>query len=126
VKGISFLKRNVAAVICGVVLFFSSCKTEERPPEGILTKPDMVRVLSEVYIMEEKINRLALTRDSSEKVFDRVRDKIALTTGVPDSVLKKSFDYYLDRPKELEQIYAALVDTLQLREQRMPRHIPEQ
>jgi hypothetical protein len=44
--------------------------------------------------------------------------------GVSDSVFKRSFDYYMDRPREMEQIYAALVDSLSLKEQRLD--IPQQ
>ena len=40
-----------------------------------------------------------------------------------DSVFKKSFDYYMDRPKEMELIYTALVDSLSLMEQRFDSSI---
>ena len=48
--------------------------------------------------------------------------KVFAESGVTDSVFKKSFDYYMERPAEMEQIYTALVDTLQLKEQRAPLH----
>lgn len=105
-------------ILIGVCLLFTSCKKEEKLPAGILTKEQMIKVLSEVYIAEEKVNRLGLNRDTSEKVFDYMEGKIYEKTGVSDSLFDISFDYYLDRPKELEQIYTALVDTLQLKEQR--------
>jgi hypothetical protein len=84
----------------------------------------MVNVLIEVYIAEEKVNRLLLHRDSASTVFRTMQGLISKKTGVSDSVLKKSFDYYVDRPKQLELIYTALVDSLQLREQKTPFNPP--
>jgi len=94
-----------------------SCHRSARP-EGILSHAEMVKTLTEIYVVEEKVNRLGLIRDSSEKVFDSLRTRIFRNMPYPDSVFKKSLDYYTDRPKEMEVIYTALVDSLQLREQR--------
>ena len=75
--------------------------------------------LIEIYLAEQKVSRLGLKIDSAEQVFDSLRARGFKKTGVQDSVFKKSFDYYLERPKEMELIYTALVDSLQLMEQRM-------
>ena len=80
----------------------------------------MVSVLIDLYISEEKVNRLTLEKDSAQALFGLLEGKIFETTGVPDSVFRVSFDYYYDRPKQMELIYTALVDSLQLREQRAP------
>jgi hypothetical protein len=78
----------------------------------------MVGIMEELYIAEEKINQLALSGDSSRRVFSIMQSRLFENAGVTDTVFRKSFDYYMERPKELELIYTALVDTLQLREQR--------
>jgi len=77
----------------------------------------MVRALTHVYIAEEKVRQLSLRTDSSQQVFNRLQGKVLSQAGVSDSVLKKSIDYYMDRPLELEQIYTTLVDSLNLMEQ---------
>jgi hypothetical protein len=41
--------------------------------------------------------------------------------GIPDSILKKTYAYYLAHPKELEQVYDAVIDTLMLRDKRTRR-----
>ena len=120
-KGLSVLKYNVRTAIVCMVFIFTCTKVEQTPP-GILSKEEMVKVLTEIYITEEKITRLSVPRDSSEKVFDKLKGKIFEKTGVPDSVFNRSFNYYMDRPKEMELIYTALVDSLQLKEQRAPQH----
>lgn len=87
----------------------------------------MVRVLTDIYLTEEKIARLSLSSDSAAQVFELLEGRIFEKLDVPDSVFRESLDYYTDHPAEMEKVYAALVDSLQLREQRTP-HVsaPEQ
>ena len=92
----------------------------ERRPEGVLSKEEMVQLMEELYIAEEKINYLALSRDSAKKVFEVMGTKVFENAATSDSTFKRSFDYYMERPRQMEVIYSALVDTLQLREQRAP------
>lgn len=80
----------------------------------------MVQIMEELYIAEEKVNYLALSRDSAKRVAEVMGAKVFERAAVSDSVFRKSFDYYMERPKQMELIYTALVDTLQLREQRAP------
>ena len=79
----------------------------------------MVEILTEIYLSEQKVNRLGLTRDSAEHEFGRFKKEVFEKINVSDSVFKRSFDYYMDRPKEMEMIYTALVDSLSLMEQRI-------
>ena len=112
---INGLKWVLVATLC----FLFSCQ-KQRAPEGILTQPEMVKVLMEVYLDEEKVNRIGLTRDSAEGVFDSLKVRTFVKLNLTDSVFMRSMNYYTDRPKEMEMIYSALVDSLQLREQRTP------
>jgi hypothetical protein len=105
-------------LILAALAWMASCA--EKAPEGILSKREMVQVMEELYIAEEKINRLGLSRDSAKHVFTAMEGKVFETAAVDDTVFRKSFDYYMEHPKEMELIYTALVDTLQLREQRAP------
>jgi hypothetical protein len=85
-----------------------------------MSKEQMVKALTEIYIAEQKINRLGLAKDSADRQFERFKELIFdKRIGVSDSVFRKSFDYYLDRPKDIELIYTALVDSLSLMEQRL-------
>ena len=95
-----------------------SCFTKKRAPKGILEREEMVKVLSEIYVTEEKVNRLSLSSDSAAIVFEKLRERVFQKVGTQDSILKRSMQYYTRRPKEMEQIYTALVDSLSLREQR--------
>lgn len=104
-------------VMLAISLLATACREEK--VEGILPKGDMVKVLSEIYLAEDKVNRLSLAPDSSKKVFAIMRAKIAEETGIPDSVFLRSMQYYTARPEKMERIYSALVDSLMLKEQRL-------
>jgi len=120
VKGLLRFIMPVFFIITSFVIF-SSCSSKERVPEGVLTKDQMVNVLIELHIAEEKVNQLKLPIDSSKTLAAVMKDKVLEKTNVEDTVFEDSFNYYLDRPKEMEQIYTAIVDSLQLREQRAPQ-----
>lgn len=109
---------TVASVLVIILAGVFSCSKKEKAPKGILAREEMVTTIQEVLLAEEKVNRLRLSTDSSKKVFTAIRGKIFEKTGVPDSVFNNSMNYYMDHPKELEQIYTALVDSLNLKEQK--------
>jgi hypothetical protein len=101
-----------------IVLLCVSCIESDKSDKTVLTPPQMVEILKEIYLAESKINQRGLARDSSEREFARFKEVIFEKVNVSDSVFKRSFDYYMDRPKEMEMIYTALVDSLSLMEQR--------
>lgn len=96
----------------------------EKAPEDILSRAEMVQIMEELYIAEEKVNQLGVSRDSSVRVATLMGQKVFENAAVTDTVFRKSFDYYMEHPREMELIYTALVDTLQLREQRAPMERP--
>lgn len=102
-----------------VTLILAASCGDKRPP-GILSEEEMVQVMEELYISEEKINQLALSRDSAKQIAAVMDRRVFRDAGLTDSIFRKSFDYYMERPQQMERIYTALVDTLQLREQRTP------
>jgi hypothetical protein len=102
-----------------VFVLLGSCKTNDNVPEGILPQDRMVGVLAELYISEQKISSLGIKRDSLKQVFGLMKDSIFQRTGVSDSVFKASMNYYMDRPQALDNIYTVLIDSLNLREQRL-------
>ena len=98
---------------------FLSCSKKERVPEGILNHDQMVSVLAELYIIEQKISTLGVKRDSLTQIFGAMKGRVFEKTGVTELVFDESLDYYVDHPQSLEKIYAALIDSLNLREQRL-------
>lgn len=121
VKGVLNKRATVFCVVLSMLLG-NACDQAERDP-SILSHEQMVKVLTEVYLTEQKVNRFGLARDSAEHEFERFKKVAFEKTAVSDSVFRKSFDYYMDRPKEMELIYTALVDSLSLMEQRFDSSI---
>jgi hypothetical protein len=101
-----------------VLTFFVQCSHDKKPAQ-VLSEAEMTRILIEVYIDEEKIGRLNLNRDSAEKIFELARPYIFERVGIPDSVFIASYNYYAAHPVELEKIYSVVVDSLNLREQKL-------
>ena len=121
-KGLIRFANRFFSLILGFSIIIACGKPEEtKKPDYILSQDQMVEALAEVYIAEQKVNRLSLNPDSAWLVFGSMEKKIFENLNVPDSVFRASMDYYMDHPKEMETIYAVLIDSLQLREQRVPR-----
>jgi hypothetical protein len=114
----SGLKANWFIVFALVLISSSSCKNEKNPPD-ILSSEEMVKVLSELYLTEEKIKNLSVSQDSAAMVYDYLNSKVFEKLGTSDSTFRRSMSYYMDRPEEIEKIYAALIDSLNLKEQRL-------
>jgi hypothetical protein len=117
VKGSNhFVKKSL--LILGALAILTACG--KKTGGDILSKQQMVKIMQELYIAEEKVNHLALSRDSSKLIANQLHSRVFENAALTDSIFKKSFDYYMERPQEMEMIYAALVDTLHLKEQRVP------
>jgi hypothetical protein len=120
VKGLLNFKAQVFGLI--VLLFcLSHCREPRKKPANLLSQQEMVKTLIEIYIAEQKVSRLSLPQDSAAVVFDGLKSRVFNKLSVPDSVFKNSLDYYMTDPTQMEKIYAVLVDSLQLREQRTPQ-----
>ncbi len=87
-------------------------------PEGVLSKAEMSSLLVELYMAESRITLSRISRDSAYQVLKPYEDSLLSRRGITDSTLRKSYAYYLERPKVMEQILDAVIDTLSLREQR--------
>jgi hypothetical protein len=112
----SFKRKMVHYTCIGLVtvLILSACEGDKKPA-GILSEPEMVRVLSEIYLAEEKAGTLGISYDSAAKLFPKFEAKVFEKTGVSDSIFRVSMEYYKSDPTALEHIYTALVDSLNLK-----------
>lgn len=115
------IKGHYFLAIASFSLLLAACAAPERPAD-VLTPERMVQVLMEVHIAEEKVNRLGISADSAIVFVEAMKPLIYTKFGVADTTFERSLNYYIDRPKELQLIYSAVVDSLQLREQRATRN----
>lgn len=112
----------VRIILAGLmILIVSACGKTSRP-EGVLTEKQMVNVMTELYLAEEKANRLSVPTDSIKEIFPLFSARAFKKAGVSDSAFRKSMDYYMSQPEKLENIYTILVDSLNLKAQRASAH----
>jgi hypothetical protein len=114
------MKKTLSIVILASML---SCHTSERP-KAVLSPEKLSAFLVDVYLAEAKVDAIPRVKDSTIKYFLPFEEKLLKQRGIPDSVLRSTYIYYVAHPKELEQIYDSVIDSLVLREQRVGKIRP--
>ncbi|MBK5277404.1 MAG: DUF4296 domain-containing protein [Bacteroidia bacterium] len=100
-----------------VVCSFCACKPDKKQL-GVLEQQQLAEILVEIYTGEARISNLSVVNDSAVKLFRPFEEALLKKKGIPDSILKTTFRYYVEHPVELEQVYDIVIDTLSLREQK--------
>src|ERR1043165_6515819 len=99
-------------IICLFILVLMvACQRNEKPKE-VLTQAQLSASLVEVYLAEAKLDVFAKPKDTIVKYFLPYEEKLLKRLNVSDAVLKETYAYYLEHPKELEQVYDSVIDTL--------------
>jgi Domain of unknown function (DUF4296) len=94
-----------------------SCE-KEKLPDGVLDHQKFSAVLVDIYLAQSRLNASLAKRDSADLLFKPFEEKLLQLHHTSDSVMKKTYEYYIAHPKELELIYDSVIDTLSLREQK--------
>lgn len=102
-------------VLIGIL--FGMCRQGSQPT-GVLPPEEMARIMVELYLAEARLTDQMMEKDSARKYFFPFEQKLLEKYGLPDSVILKSYQYYVDHPAEFESIYDSVIDTLSLREQK--------
>lgn len=110
----SLLQTSILS-ICFILLI--GCKDER--PEGILDKGTMTNIIIDVYIGEGKVSALNVKRDSSLIVYEAYEKLIYEKYAIDKDTYKKSLSYYYNNPAQLDEIYEAVMDSLNVREQKL-------
>jgi hypothetical protein len=100
-----------------VFLFFVCCACgPAKKPEHVLTPPQLTALLIDIYLNEARLEMMPLSKDSTIQYFIPFEQKLLQAKGIPDSVLRSTYSYYFSHPKELEQVYDVVIDSLVLRD----------
>ncbi|MGB3180546.1 MAG: DUF4296 domain-containing protein [Cyclobacteriaceae bacterium] len=89
-----------------------SCSRDNSPPEGILGEEKMVSFLKEAYYAETKVKNLHLSNDSSRLLFRHYELALYQKYDITEEEFTRSYNYYLQNPLMLEDINAAILDSL--------------
>jgi len=84
----------------------------------VMSKEEYAAFLVDVYLTEAQLSQLQVPSDSQMRLFLGHEPELLSRNGVSDSIVSLTYQYYVSHPREMEQVYAAVVDTLSLREQR--------
>src|SRR5690242_413804 len=103
-----------------IFLFLASgaCSSPKKP-DGVLTQAQLSALFIDIYLAEARLEALPMAKDSSVRYFVPFEERLLKAKGISDSTMKQTYSYYLAHPKELEQVYDAVIDTLVLRDQRL-------
>lgn len=102
-----------------LTLLLASCGSKETAPKAVLPKDKLTSLIIEMYLAEAKLDAMPIQKDSSIKFFIPREKKILEKLGIADSSLRITYEYYLKHPKEFEEVYDAVIDSLNLREQQI-------
>src|SRR6478736_685493 len=103
-------------VIIVMASALSSC-TKEKKPADVLDKAQMTNFLIDVYLAEARLSSTIFIAESARHVFAPYEKELLQRRAMSDSTLKKSYQYYLEHPIEMQEIMDAVIDSLSLREQ---------
>ncbi len=116
-QSIHTIKRPVGLMILIIGSLFGSCQRDNRPV-GVLSPPELSKLMVEIYLAEARAAGNGLPRDSAAKYFAPQEQKIFAKAGVSESTIRVTYQYYIDHPQKFEKIYDAVIDSLNLREQK--------
>lgn len=96
-------------------LILSSCynvnKSDSDIPEILLSKSQMIEILTEVQLTEAGFN-IKNNRSKANELKPKYYDKILQHYGITLQQLKDNINYYQDSPKIMEEIYESVLANL--------------
>lgn len=116
IKGRMRLTGKLGLIAMVITLLCCSCE-KERKPQDVMNEDQMIDFLIEVYLAEARLSTKIFNRDSAQLIFDPYEKLLLQRKGINDSILKKSYDYYIAHPDEMRDVMDAVIDSLSLREQ---------
>lgn len=97
------------------MLMAVACSSNDSP-KGILGSEKMVDILIDIHLAEAGVQDMRLDRDSATVFFAAQEKYIFKKHNVTDSDFLRSYNFYIEHPAQLEDIYSAVIDTLSLRQ----------
>lgn len=99
-----------------LILSVACSKKKATDPKGLYSRKDVASFLVDLYILEAKVKNLKVSKDSSKVLFIIYEKKLYEKHEFDTSLYRASFEYFMEDPKGLTDIYSIVVDSLSLRE----------
>ncbi|MCR5886752.1 DUF4296 domain-containing protein [Hymenobacter sp. J193] len=105
--------------VCAGVAFtlLAGCQRSEEiaPPQPLVPKPQMARLLTDLHLAEARVDASRLTTDSAQALYMQLQDSVLRRNQVGDSAFAKSYRYYTLHDKDLQEVYDLVLDSLTAR-----------
>ena len=113
----SFRRRCLGLLLVPLLLVGPACERPEQPPQpaGLLPKEKMIPLLADLQVLEARVENSRLQPDSARALFLAQQKALFWQRDVTDSAFHRSYRYYGIHGKDLEEIYQAVIDTLNQR-----------
>lgn len=125
---LSFIPRALALLL---LLAAAGCERPEQVPQPphLLPKDQLVSLLVQIHLLEARVENSRLSPDSARALYLSQQRELFWRNNVPptDSTFERSYRYYATHNKDLDEIYAVVLDSLAARNKKMggsnePRH----
>ena len=97
--------------------FFIMVSCQNNTEQGVIPKDKMVDMLIDMHIYEEAINELPYEKDTLKSLFKMKELEIFESYSVTEEMYRKSYSHYFFNPKELDNIYQVVIDSLSVYQQ---------
>jgi hypothetical protein len=118
------VKLSLTSLLLGAgLLLATSCDRPELvpPPPNLLSTEQLTSLLIRFHVLEARVESSRLAPDSARALFQTQRRLILkhYKLAEADSSFERSYRYYAIHGKDLDAIYAAIIDSLAAREKKM-------
>ena len=72
----------------------------------------MVNILIDIHLLEERVDQLNISEDSSNSIYRILENDIFKKHSVSEEEYRKSYSYYFFDPKQIDEIYQSIIDSL--------------
>ncbi|UYZ63596.1 DUF4296 domain-containing protein [Hymenobacter weizhouensis] len=114
------MKKHTVCALLLLGLGAAACQKPEEvvPPARLIPRDQLVRLLIDLHTLEAQVDASALPPDSGRALFRVQQQQLYRRLNVTDSAFQQSYRYYAIHDKDLDEIYAIVIDSLALRESR--------
>lgn len=105
---------RLAGPLLAALLALPACQRPEEVarPADLLSREQLTGVLADVHILEARLEQSRLAPDSARALFLSQQKELLWKRQISDSAFQHSYRYYGSHGKDLDEIYGAVIDTL--------------
>ncbi|RAK63516.1 DUF4296 domain-containing protein [Hymenobacter edaphi] len=110
------------ALLALAPVLLSQCERPEEqvPPAKLLPRAQLVSLLVDMHVTEARVEASRLPHDSARALFREQVKGVYWRHDTDEAAFRESMRYYATHGKDLEEIYATVVDSISMRQAKLP------